>query len=377
MRIYELKRKIKSNRILYLLYIFFYAPIRQIKQKKLARLHYKEFNSNFSRLNRIDKKILYIGIPLHPNLGDQAQYFCTLKWLNKNYTGLEILEVPDCLIITNYKKCLQKLKTIITSDDIIIFQSGYRTSDIGNVGGEYAHRIISSTFIENKILVLPQTVNFKNKFEFNKSRDCYAMNKNVLFLARDSYSYKMASQEYKNRVMLFPDIVTTLIGNYDFNIERNGLLFCIRNDTEKLYTDNEIDYLINKYKDKMNVLKTDTTIDITYKELRDHLKDVIENKINEFSKFNVIITDRYHGTIFGLISQTPTIVLSSSDHKVSSGVDWFKNRQEFQDYIYFADNLKEADRKINTILCKKERKKISNVFEKEYYEKLKEIFENA
>ncbi len=377
MHIYELKRNIKSNKLLYPLYLFFYSPVRRLKQVTLAKEHYPKFYNQYSNLNVSRRKILYIGIPLHPNLGDQAQYFCTLNWLENNYNGYDILEVPDSLIITNYNKCIEKIKKLVKDDDVIVFQSGYRTTDIGNSGGESAHRIIIENFKDNKILVLPQTVNFKNKFEFYKSRKYYKMNKNILFLARDSHSYNLALTNYHNKVLLYPDIVTSLIGKYEFKSKRNGLLFCVRNDAEKLYSDTDIDCLIKKYEKKMNVLKTDTTINIPYDVMRNNLKEIIESKFEEFSKYKIIITDRYHGTIFGLISHTPTIVLSSSDHKVSSGVDWFKNKQEFKDFIYFAEDLKEIDNLIALILEKHDyNKKLSNYFQQEYYDKLKLIFES-
>ena len=31
------------------------------------------------------KRILYFGIPMHTNLGDQAQKYCIRKWLKENY----------------------------------------------------------------------------------------------------------------------------------------------------------------------------------------------------------------------------------------------------------------------------------------------------
>ena len=54
--------------------------------------------------------------------------------------------------------------------------------------------------------------------------------------------------EHRN-VHCFPDIVTTEIGNYDFNNnERNGILLCVRNDVEKLYSFQEIKHSKKNYK---------------------------------------------------------------------------------------------------------------------------------
>ncbi|WP_082026255.1 polysaccharide pyruvyl transferase family protein [Prevotella pectinovora] len=42
--------------------------------------------------------------------------------------------------------------------------------------------------------------------------------------------------------------------------------------------------------------------------------------LQQFAKYQVVITDRYHGTIFSQIVNTPVIVISSTDHKLRSGV---------------------------------------------------------
>lgn len=50
------------------------------------------------------------------------------------------------------------------------------------------------------------------------------------------------------------------------------------------------------------------------------------------SHYKVVITDRYHGTIFSLIANTPVIIIKSTDHKVTTGADWFKGI--YDDYVY-------------------------------------------
>lgn len=59
------------------------------------------------------------------------------------------------------------------------------------------------------------------------------------------------------------------------------------------------------------------------------------------SHYRLVITDRYHGAIFSQIVSTPTIVLSSADHKLSSGVKWFP-KEQFTNYIAYANDLDEA-----------------------------------
>ena len=285
--------------------------------------------------------------------------------------------MPDILINSNFLNINKVIKKIINKEDIIIFQSGYRTTDVANIKGEYAHRKIIKMFSENKILVFPQTINFKSDKELEESKNAYKLGKRLLFLARDKKSYEMAKKSYINNcVELYPDIVTSLIGTYQFNSSREGILCCMRRDGEKLYENEDIDKMMLKLKKITKVDRTDTTISTKYTELKKELKTIIENTIEQFSKYKVVITDRYHGTIFSLASNTPTIVINSTDHKLSSGVDWFKDKEEFKGYIFFAQSLEEAQKLAEDIYRnKKDYKVLPEYFRTHYYDKLKEKFE--
>ena len=76
---------------------------------------------------------------------------------------------------------------------------------------------------------------------------------------------------------------------------------------------------------------------------------LIRNVLKEFSSYQVVVTDRYHGTIFSQVENTPVVVLSSADHKLSSGVKWFP-KEKFGMNIYFANDLEEAYSLTNDIL---------------------------
>ncbi len=54
----------------------------------------------------------------------------------------------------------------------------------------------------------------------------------------------------------------------------------------------------------------------------------------------LIITDRYHGTILSLVAGTPVIVIKTTDHKVTTGAEWF--RGVYDDYVYLAESLQQA-----------------------------------
>lgn len=371
----KLKKMLKNNPKIHFFLYKMYLPIKRLKNRKNYNKHY---SMCFNKLKALasKKKIIYIGIPIHSNLGDLAQYYCIRKWLVDNYSEYEVVEIPDNVVCHNHKNILNKMKTFIKSDDIFVFQSGYRTTDVANFEGEYAHQEILKNF-KNKVLVFPQTVNFKYDKEINKSCVAYEKNNNYLFLARDEISYDTARKMYdKDRVLLYPDIVTSLIGNcdiVDLDNDRDGILFCLRDDEEKLYTDVEYSDLMDKLKTVSNKIeRTDTNSQLDFEFDRTQVEKEISLKLNQFSKYKLIITDRYHGTIFSLISNTPVIVLNSTDHKLSSGVNWFKG--VYDDFVYYCNDLKDVSKLAKEIYDKDNTKIIKPHFNDKYYSKLNDKF---
>ena len=82
----------------------------------------------------------------------------------------------------------------------------------------------------------------------------------------------------------------------------------------------------------------------------------------------------HHGTIFSLCAGTPVIIIKTTDHKVTTGADWFKGI--YDDYVYVAEDLDDAYRLASDILSKRISHKLEPYFKEQYYDKLKNIFSN-
>lgn len=191
-------------------------------------------------------------------------------------------------------------------------------------------------------------------------------------LCRDETSYQIAQNEFPNvKTHLFPDIVTTQIGRQTWNSERKGILFCMRNDKEAFYSKTDIEKLRTKLEKSQPTAITDTTLDIPIREIRKNRTAILQNIWKEYSGYKLIITDRYHGTIFSLVANTPVIVLSSTDHKLESGVKWFP--ESFSSYVKFAKNLDEAYQFSEQILHTAYTHDLEPYFKKNYYDKLKTL----
>lgn len=317
------------------------------------------------------KIIYYLGITEHNNLGDNAQHYCIKKWIAKNFPEYQMIMVDATTVIMTYGGWLKWFKKVFREEkDLIIFQSGYCTQDLGGTH-ELMHRIIADNFPNAKMLMMPQTIFFQNEKNRERTSQSYDKCKHMLFLARDEVSYQQALKMFPHlQVKLYPDIVTTLIGKYSYQMKREKIFLCRRNDGEKFYSEHELTILKNKLETLAPVEVGDTQYE--GENLRNNLERAINDIIKKMSQYKCVITDRYHGTIFSLCANTPVIIIQSNDHKVITGANWFKNI--YDDYVYVAKNLDDAYDKAIEICKDFKYKQLEAYFDKEYYDKLKTYF---
>ena len=279
------------------------------------------------------KKIIYLLVPHHGNIGDQAIVYATIKFFNDKFKDYKLLEFyRDDIYDYGYS-----IKKILNKDDIIILQGG---GNIGNlyIKEEITRRFVLNKFKGNKIISMPQTMYFTNDEEGNlekiKTKNIYSNIDNLLLLAREDKSYiDMKSLFQKNKVLEVPDIVFYLEDLFKESNDRDGVLVCLRSDKESIYKDKKkkfIEEINNHYK---KVTLGDTVVNrFVDKEDR---KDELFNLWNQFRSSKVVITDRLHGMLFSVITKTPCIVLRSLDYKVIGTYEWIKDLN----YVQFVDDL--------------------------------------
>ena len=307
------------------------------------------------------KRVILFGEPIHPNLGDQAQLMCTEQLLNKKYPNYKLIKAgmlfsPFCdgvythlLNIPLIKLFL--LKVFVKRTDIFIGHSGYFFVD-HHIGWFTYHTLMKH--FKNRMIVLPQTVNFYTPVVKKIVSKVFSNKDNLTIMCRDLISYKNAQELFcGTKLLLYPDIVTSLIGTRKYTNERNGVLFCMRDDIEAYYSTEEIDNLMIRFTNERTE-KIDTTIEVELKEILKNRNKYINDMIEKISTYKVVITDRYHGTIFSAIASTPVVVIASADHKLSSGVNWFP-KEVFGDMVLYATSLEDAYQKASIIVAQENR----------------------
>ena len=147
--------------------------------------YYKEYENGYKETKHLyeikqDKNhIFLIGTPHHGNLGDQAIVYAENKILEDHFKDHTIIEINTSELMNH----LKSLKVNVKKDDIFALHGG------GNLGDEYfweeeARRKIISEFKDNKIILFPQSIYFKDtangKIEFDKTKMIYNQHKNLL-----------------------------------------------------------------------------------------------------------------------------------------------------------------------------------------------------
>ncbi|MDR0889661.1 MAG: polysaccharide pyruvyl transferase family protein, partial [Oscillospiraceae bacterium] len=127
------------------------------------------------------------------------------------------------------------------------------------------------------------------------------------------------------------DIVTYLSACISNREKRSdGILYVIRSDIEKYHPAAEIEKM--KTQIGYDSADCDTVVRGYIGRIRRRRK--LSDFLKKYCRSAAVITDRFHGMVFAVITGTPCVVMRSLDHKVIEGYRWFR----FLPYIRFAND---------------------------------------
>lgn len=278
------------------------------------------------------KTVFLVLTPEHRNLGDHAIAFSITNILRE--CGIDYVE------ITGSRLCqLSQYNILGLFNKYPIFVNGG-----GNLGTLWfdVENIFRKLILKNrrsKIICFPNSIFYdstqKGQKELRKSIRIYNNHKNLYLYAREKISYNLMKQVYKN-VSLVPDMVLFLNKSNSYQ-NREGCLLCLRSDREKTRTKTQEQQIRNQAEQLFGNAIRDTdmiaehNIPVTEREM------ALQEKFEEFSKAQLVITDRLHGMIFCAITGTPCIVIDSKSPKLRGCYEWIKHLS----YICFVDAPEE------------------------------------
>lgn len=146
----------------------------------------------------IENDYLLLDLPYHGNLGD------TLIWQGE----LDFLDsLPHkCKYHSGSYDNIELMDKYIGETTIIIFHGGGNFGDIWKGHNEFRNRVIAR-YPNQKAIVLPQSVYYRDKENLQKDAVFFAQHPNVTICARDKKSLELLRREFPNNPsLLVPDM---------------------------------------------------------------------------------------------------------------------------------------------------------------------------
>ena len=311
------------------------------------------------------KKIILIGTSEHSNIGDAAITFGEYEFIRKHFKDYKLIEISTY----EFNDMLPYIENIINSDDLIFLQGG------GNFGNKFkteenVRRVIIENFPNNKIVILPQTIYFTDDFELEASKKIYNNHANLTIFTRGNISLAFAKKNFPN-AKCYESLDLALNLNFNFGYKRDGIMCCLRdlNDEsgldEKTY--NKIFKIIKLFDKNYSFTNNLWTTDIK----KDQRNYVVYEQLKHFAKHKLVVTDRLHGLIFSLITNTPCVVISAYNYKLKEFTDMLKNNNSI---VFIDKDIDKLSETISKLLNKKS--KIQNDFSKNFIVNAKIIRED-
>ena len=152
---------------------------------------------------------------------------------------------------------------------------------------------------------------------------------------------------------------------------REGILLCFRNDWEKSISDEQIRLILKLCGSLSDTVQfTDMYAAEEFVPIESREK-VFRQKIEQFKRASLVVTDRLHGMVFSAITGTPCVALSNYNHKVRETYRWLQQLP----YIRFCEAPEDAVRVIPE-LYRLGGGSYDNQFSEPYFEKIANYIKN-
>ncbi len=269
------------------------------------------------------------------NLGDHAQALLIRQWIKRQWPEAHFSEY-------DIRQTDELVQEHLGPDDLIILCSGGNVGDVW-IEAEHTRRKILETFTANPILSLPQTIDFHDRSELETSKRIYNAHPNLTFCARDAYSYALAREYFSRaKILLVPDVVLT--HKHDRPLQRNGVLLCLRGDVQSALQQSQRDEIKAQCEaDGFAGRFMDTRIHVPIPNREIACREAWDS----FAASEGVITDRLHGAIFAMITNTPCVILPVDNHKISEAHFWLRHIP----FVRFCHRIEEAAALLKAVMA--------------------------
>ena len=303
------------------------------------------FMRKLSFLKNTKKKIVVLGTPIHGNIGDHLIAAAESQFFHERFSNYKYV---DCTMPFSRYFLPLVLNSIGEEDYLMVSGGGWLGSE-WKTHEVFVRKIVSS-HVKGHVVILPQTVFYKELDEFALAgakiyHNCYEL----FFCVRDELSFEFLKNNHfcdLERLFLMPDFALFYEG-FDLQLARENIInVCFRNDIEV-----SIDTSVRNQ--LLEILQSDgysvreVTTNIRGKLIKQgERENAIKDKIKEIANCKLLVTDRLHAMIMAAISGTPCIAFDNATHKVAGVYKWIK----YLDYIHLYEKGENLDLTISKLL---------------------------
>lgn len=306
-------------------------------------------------INRNNKtqKCIYLDLPYHSNIGDTLIWRGTEHFLKR--TGLKCLYKASYLtyIEQKMKKIVYRNTVGIPGKKVLIFlHGGGNFGDLWEESQIFRKEIIKN-YPDNQIIILPQTVFYRDDGKIKIDAVLFAKHKNLTICARDKKSYQILKENFQNEIIMVPDMAFCIpqkkLKKYAAAQIPGSTLLLKRTDKE---LDSSIDYSqyisqkqFDTY-DWVTIGKRYFEERMTHRFIRWKIipnpaadlyanavfqKAMIREGVRQISKYENIYSTRLHTAILSILMEKPFVLFDNSYGKNSSFFEtWLSDLDEMK-----------------------------------------------
>ena len=299
---------------------------------------------------------ILLGTPEHDNIGDHAIAIAERQILADALPRCRVMECGGSAFRALLDAGSLRLPQLSGTRRRVFFYHGG-----GNLGilwpeEEEKFRKLLKALSRQTVVVFPQSVYFDlstpwGRAFFEESRRIYSAHPDLTIFLREAESFRFMRTHMPDvRVVLVPDVVTALrpLRAAFPRTGREGILFCLRRDLERTLSDRETEVLLTAIKKRYPAERI-TVTDMLHPSnipLR-RREDIVWKKLEQFSQFRLIVTDRMHAMLFAALTSSPCIALGSLSKKTGGVYAWIRENA----YIRFCASVESFPAVLEEMDC--------------------------
>lgn len=333
--------------------------------RKLCRRGLKK---RFRNVKPKDLGIILFNVPSHGNLGDHLIAIAEKQLIKDIFN-----KYPFVLTTGEIESGMDIIRKNIPTSSLLLLTGGGFLGSVWQAEEKRIRKFISF-FPDNKIIFMPQSIYYESDAKSQKliseTAQIYNNHPNLLIFVREEQSYRTVLEQLnfpKAKLKLVPDMALYL-SNCKSNLEReNTVLLCLRADKEKLISEIDEIFIREVIGGGVSIQEISTYVNYPISQAMEELE--VNKLIEEYKKSKLVITDRLHGMLYGIITGTPVIVLNNSTNKIKKVYEQWLIQIPFVKFVETKNEFIRAFTEISNLG--------GQIFDNSQYKKLlQQIFSN-